>query len=95
MRLDSLKKYVTLGKNYINFLNAIGKTDLSANEFTPILMAELELFLYKDLKQCSKNHALRHLEGIKAVQRYCAGKGNPYNKEAKEFISKRSKIKSF
>ncbi len=93
MRLDSLKKYATLRKNYINFLKATGKTDLQADEFTPVLMAELELFLYKNLKQCSKNHALRHLEGIKTVQKYCAGKGNAYNKEAKEFISKRSKSK--
>ncbi len=93
MRLDSLKKYATLRKNYINFLKATGKTGLSVDEFTPVLMADLELFLYKDLKQCSKNHALRHLEGIKTVQKYCAGKGYAYNKEAKEFVSKRSKSK--
>jgi len=93
IRTDSIKKYTTLRKNYVNFLKYKGQLSLLPEEFSTQLMDSFELFLFSNLKQCSKNHATRHLEGIKAVQRYCLRAGKAYNPQATEYVTKRVRNK--
>lgn len=49
------------------FLQSIGRTDLLADEWNENLAYEFEDYLFKELKQCSNNHAARHIQLIKAV----------------------------
>ncbi len=90
----SFKKYQIFKKNFVSFLNSIGQIDIYPNEFSPTLMDAFEIFLYANLRSCCKNHAFRHLETIKAVQKFCIRKDSLHNLAATEYITTRERSKN-